>query len=85
MPASGEVEEALKIVGARSIDRPSREAVHKAVMVTAADHTHFEEMKNSIASHQTQNPGQKIVFYDLGLNPPQAKEVRFYKFGKPAL
>ena len=46
------------------------------VFVTAASSNHFVESKNLITSVQTFAPGRLIVYYDLGLKPTQAKEVR---------
>ena len=46
------------------------------VIATAASSDHFNESKDLITSLQTFMPGRLIVYYDLGLDPTQAKEVR---------
>ena len=46
------------------------------VIVTAASSDHFNESKDLITSLQRFMPGRLIVYYDLGLDASQAKEVR---------
>ena len=48
----------------------------QVVIVTGASSNHFIESKGMIASVQKYKPDSRIIYYDLGLKPTQAKEVR---------
>ena len=78
LPVSGEVAEALRYVAARSINKPSREVVRRAAVVTGCDISHYREMLDAVAAYQTQYPGRKLIFYDLGLKDPEKREVIWF-------
>ena len=50
--------------------------LNETAFVTAADHSHFQESIDSIASAQRTLPlTHKIIYYDLGLKETQVEEV----------
>ena len=75
MPVSLEVYKMLLHVSRRSLDESSWDAVRHAAVVTACDSSHFEEVKDAVASYQTHYPGREIIIYDLGLSSWQKRDV----------
>ena len=61
-----------------SLYNPHEADIDEAVIVTAADKSHFKETKDSVASLQLNLPNNTIVYYDLGLREFQVREVSNY-------
>ena len=50
------------------------------VPVTAASSNHYGEFKGNIGHFSKQFPGTKVIFYDIGLDNPQASEIKALPF-----
>lgn len=62
-----EMNTSLHTLSTISIKDPKTVDLSKAVFVTAADYSHFEESKDSIASIQKHLINVTILYYDIGL------------------
>ena len=53
----------------------STNVLQQFVPVTGASSDHFTESIDGVASMQTNMPGKKIIYYDLGLTPAEIAQV----------
>ena len=67
--------ELMKTLETKSVDDAKEVDVEQIVLVTAADKSHFQESKDSIASAQKNFPKKQIIFYDLGLKAQDKGQV----------
>ena len=65
----------LETLRQHSISTPASLDGKHIAFVTAADHSHFNEARDSIASIQKNLPNQRIHFYDMGLRKASIREV----------
>ena len=50
------------------------------VPTTAASSNHYGEFKENIRHFAKHFPGAKVIFYDIGLNDPQARDIKALPF-----
>lgn len=63
----------IQRIGEQILENPGTKKT--TVLVTACDTSHFREVKDAIASVQTNYPNHAIILYDLGLSASEIKEV----------